>query len=104
MRRRDGQNASRRRELSPTRRADTGFLPTPPPAERVGGHLIFRVVSSFEGRVTARLLCAAGRGRPHAMDRKMTRAPPAGSLLHRGGGAYVAAGRSVWSAGGRGSG
>ena len=39
--------------------------------------MIFRVVSSFGGTGTARLLCAAGRGRPHAMDRKMTRAPPA---------------------------
>jgi len=39
--------------------------------------VIFRAVSSFEGTVTARLLCAAGRGRPRAMDRKMTRVPPA---------------------------
>src|SRR5439155_15652442 len=77
--------------------------PTTAPRGEGGGHLIFRVVSSLEGTVTARLLCAAGRGRPRATDSKMTRAPPAGSLLHRGGGACVAAGRSVWSAGGSGA-
>src|SRR5207249_57349 len=31
---RDGQSASRRRELSPTRRADTGFLPNDRPPQR----------------------------------------------------------------------
>src|SRR5437870_12217659 len=91
-------NSRRRGERIPA------YCPRPPPRGEGGPHLIFRVVSSFEGTVTALLLCTAGRGRPRAMDRKMTRAPPAGSLLHRGGGACVAAGRSVWSAGGRGSG
>jgi hypothetical protein len=33
-----------------------------PPTERAGGHVIFRVLSSFEGTRTARLLCAAERG------------------------------------------
>ena len=82
-------NSRRRGERIPASR------PRSPPRGERGGHLIFRVVSSFEGTVTARLLCAAGRGGPRATDRKMTRAPPAGSLLHRGGGARVAAGRSV---------
>jgi len=49
----------------------------PLPAESEGRHLIFRVVSSFEVTVAARLLCVAGCGRRRARDEKMTPDPPA---------------------------